>query len=185
MPSTSQDSTRADECRVTAVGARRRLQALVAIGYSQTDLAEQLHLHRGTLAHWCYDVPPHKWRAVAALFTRLQLVPGTSQRARAHARKRGWPPPLAWDEETIDDETATPVGIPPKNYRQWNRIPEDFVELVLDAREHGKSDVEIAASMGIKLNAFGKRLNRAGLPERRHAWTGPQRCRDHSGRFLP
>lgn len=171
---TAQDITPPVEYDLTEIGVARRLQALAAIGYSQTDLEQEANLDRGTLAFWNLDeVPRYRWPAVARMFSRLEMRPGNSEQARAHAAAHGWAPPLAWDEETIDDPDTQPQGVPARGYRRRNRVPADFVDMVLEARDLGQCDDEIAASMGIKLNAFCRRLHRAGLKENRrgHAVT--------------
>lgn len=187
---TAQDNTSPVEYDLTAVGVRRRLEALAAIGYGQTDLAELLNLDRGHFVFWQLDVPPYRWPAVARLFARLEMLPGGSETAREHAAAHGWAPPLAWDEETIDDPDAQPQGVPPRGYRRRNRVPADFVDMVLEARDLGQCDEEIAASMGLKVKAFGRRLHRAGLKENRRApavtvtpppaYTGRYRLRLHT-----
>lgn len=168
---TPQPSTTTVEYEFTAVGARRRLEALAAIGYPPTDLAAELNIGVGHFAD-ALDPPPYKYREVAALFDRLQLAPGPSGRARADAVGRGWAAPLAWDEDTIDDPDAEPVGVPPRGYRRCNRTPADFVDMVIEARDLGWFDEDIAKSMGLKLRTLHKRLHRAGLPMRSRGLNG-------------
>lgn len=100
---------------VPALGATRRLQALVANGYSQRELCRRLGwawqgnataLFLGRAEY----VVARRAREVADLFTQLQMVPGTDVRARNRARANGWPAPLDWDEDTIDDPDATPAA---------------------------------------------------------------------------
>lgn len=95
---------------VDNIGVTRRRQALAAIGYGLTDLApyfglncrsigghtSQRKVHRDTFAQWCrvYDL--------------LSMTPGPNQQARKLAQRQGWPPPLAWDDDTIDDPAAKP-----------------------------------------------------------------------------
>ncbi|QNJ56293.1 helix-turn-helix DNA-binding domain protein [Gordonia phage Ohgeesy] len=97
---------------VPALGTTRRLQALVANGYSQRELCRRLGwawqgnataLFLGRAEY----VVARRAREVADLFTELQLVPGTDVRARNRARANGWAAPLDWDEDTIDDPNAT------------------------------------------------------------------------------
>lgn len=164
-----QDITHRD--RLTACGARRRLEALAFIGYTATDLAELLNLEVGHFADG-FDVPPYKFGAVDALFGRLQLLPGKSARARAEAAERGYAGPLAWDEETIDDPRARPQGVPPRGYRRNNRTPPDFAEMVAEHRELGRFDEEVAEIMGLSLRTFQKRLHRLGLGQRSRGLDG-------------
>ncbi|AVI03694.1 helix-turn-helix DNA binding protein [Gordonia phage Confidence] len=98
---------------VPALGTTRRLQALVANGYSQRDLCRRLGWAWDTNATDLFlgraqQVTAGRARAVAALFVELQMVPGTDVRARNRARAKGWLLPLDWDEDTIDDPNHTP-----------------------------------------------------------------------------
>ncbi|MFE3195018.1 hypothetical protein ACFXHA_38850 [Nocardia sp. NPDC059240] len=92
---------------VAGVGAQRRLQALVAIGYPQTHLARELEMlptNLGPLLHGGQEaVTIRRHRQIAALFDRLEMVPGPSDAAREYARTKRWAVPMQWDRETIDD----------------------------------------------------------------------------------
>ena len=101
-------------CQVDATGTRRRLRSLVASGYEQGQLAGHLGWSRDTVSRVITGrsakVTARSHREVEALFLKLQLVPGTSVRARERARRNGWALPLQWDEGTIDDPGARPVA---------------------------------------------------------------------------
>ena len=99
--------------RIPATGTARRIQALVAIGYTYVDLAEEFG--------WSHDMPmrlatrkSHVLRStaerVAEVYDRFHMTPQTGTRranyARSVARKHGWSPPLAWDD--IDDPNEPP-----------------------------------------------------------------------------
>lgn len=105
---------------VDALGIRRRLQALVAIGYSQTHLAGRIGFVASNFCKLTLDpseggrtaVTAATARKVTALYAALQNRPrvGCDQRtkisvsrARNIARARGWLPPAAWDEDRMDD----------------------------------------------------------------------------------
>lgn len=94
-----------------ATGTRRRLEALRAIGYPTTHLAHLLGRARSTL------ITPQQTHVltsyhdqVKTLFDTLSMTPGPSNSARIRAIAAGCHPPLAWDENTIDDPDATPQG---------------------------------------------------------------------------
>lgn len=108
---------------VSAVGPRRMVRALVAIGHT---VAAQSR-HSGVAIRELYDtvadyrpvakgVPSRGRHYIGAelaerirrLYDDLCLVDGGSVRAKMQARRRRWAPPLAWDEHAIDD----PVGRP-------------------------------------------------------------------------
>lgn len=104
---------RAGGSLVYATGTTRRLQALVALGWTQTELAARIGWtvqNLGPLVHgqrWL--VAQSTASLVAALFGELSMIPGPSIRARLLAQRRGWAPPLAWED--IDDVAEHPSEI--------------------------------------------------------------------------
>lgn len=109
---------RADPRMVDPTGTRRRLQALAAIGWSPHLLARELgftatnavrHLMRTGRG----KINTRTAEAVRHLYDRLSMTPGPSTRARNHARRAGWAPPLAWDDHDLDNPTPNPPTHPP------------------------------------------------------------------------
>ncbi len=105
---------------VPAIGTQRRLQALAVLGWSNASVARRMGMH-----------PEHMPRLIAnavtinaktaeratAVYRELSMrIPvGTTRQekqsitcARTRANRNGWLPPLAWDDETIDDPGARP-----------------------------------------------------------------------------
>lgn len=100
---------------VDATGSRRRLRALSANGWTSRALAQQLgHADHSTVLEVrsgsTLTIRRFTADAVRGLYDRLWDVDGGSARARRHAQRHGWPVPLAWDDDTIDDPTATPYA---------------------------------------------------------------------------
>lgn len=105
---------------VDGLGTRRRVQALVALGWSQSKLGARLGMAQGNLWRIMELGTPIRAstaRAVSRLYDELwdSAPPATDQRERIsvnrslrHARERGWAPPMAWDEGAIDDPAAMP-----------------------------------------------------------------------------
>lgn len=104
-----------DGAMVDGAGTRRRLQALVARGWSQSLLASRLGVDRTTLNRLLRStgrtVRCGTARAVRALYSDLwdQPPPETghrekiaASRARRYAREENWPPPAGWDDDLID-----------------------------------------------------------------------------------
>ena len=94
-----------DRGMVPSLGTRRRLQALVAIGYSTYQLAELLDTTPTHVAHWIKRSDRVLARTairIADLYRQLELTPGPSNRGRIRARRLGWHPPLAWDDPDTD-----------------------------------------------------------------------------------
>lgn len=95
---------------VDATGSRRRLQALVAIGYPITHLAPRIGLHHAALSHIARGDVAHVRATTADViahqYRQLIRIPGTSDQARVDARRKGWHGPLAWDD--IDNPNVQP-----------------------------------------------------------------------------
>lgn len=93
---------------VPSVGAVRRVQALMALGWPKADL-EAEGVPSGQLVTRSRDlISVEGWRQVRDVYDRLSMTLGPSHAARDRAGARGYFPPLAWDDETIDDPRATP-----------------------------------------------------------------------------
>jgi transcriptional regulator with XRE-family HTH domain len=95
---------------VDGCGVRRRLNALAAIGWSRHALAAELGCDRSNVQKVVRSKrsAPETVAAVRELYDRLSMTPGPHAAARATAIRRGWAPPLAWDDHDIDDPTAQP-----------------------------------------------------------------------------
>lgn len=127
---------------ISARGTHRRLQALVARGWSQSKLADRLGMNRGNFGVMMKrnQVTVATHRAVFDLFEELwdKLPPKDSWRdsiayARTiqYARDHEWAPPLAWDD--IDTDPAPDLGESTSG-RGGAELVED-VEWLLDAGE--------------------------------------------------
>lgn len=154
---------------VDAAGTHRRLQALVACGHSQAQLAARLGVLRSNFGTTMASrrVTAATARAVAALYEELWNVPpaeGThrakisASRARNYARARGWALPLAWDDDTIDDPATTPA-------EGWQRSARlSGAETAAEAAElvalEGSRDLA-AERMGIKRSTLDAAIRRA------------------------
>jgi len=98
---------------VDMIGTRRRIEALRAIGWpTEIIAAEALGWSRALR-----DLPrgPLVLRTTAdkirAFYDTHSMTLGPSTRTRAHAARAGWAPPLAWDDDEIDDPQAQPHGV--------------------------------------------------------------------------
>ncbi len=115
---------RAQPEMVDSTGTARRVRALVALGYTWTDLSRHLGVDPSTI-RWLGARPRPTVRlrtaaAVTALYDELSTTPGGKAYAYTIARKNGWPPPLAWDDDTIDDPQA----------QRWAGVPEGTAPVV-------------------------------------------------------
>ena len=137
---------------VDATGTQRRIQALTALGwpgywiddeigrvrtYTTNILAQRAHVLASTA-----DL-------IADVYDRLSMtLPPTDtlaqrqvvSRARNLARRKGWPPPLAWDD--IDDPTEHPTG--------WEYHEPTRTELLEEVLADGLGAAWACAQLGIK-----------------------------------
>lgn len=153
----------ADHALVDALGCHRRLQALVACGWSQCKLAEAIGVSRPNFGAMMRSAQVHAStaRTVRALYERLwdQRPPQATHRekisvsrAKCYARERGWVVPMAWDD--IDDPDETPdVG------EQDRRGGVDMDE-VRWLRSFGTSDELIAKRLGTTIRSIYRAMER-------------------------
>ncbi|WP_295694431.1 hypothetical protein, partial [Lapillicoccus sp.] len=88
------------------------------------------------------------WRQVRQVYDRLSMTPGPSPTARARAAARGYAPPLAWDDDTIDDPRALPdLGDHPTHPLDPVDVDQVAVDRVVSAAAsvatEGKCDTRI------------------------------------------
>lgn len=142
---------------IDATGTKRRVHALVACGWSQQKVATRLGM-AGSNFHLCITserVTAGTARKVAALYDELWDQPPpedthrdkiAASRSRRYARERGWPPPMAWDDDTIDDPAAEPQGTNVDHAPRLGLPPGDDVLSLAEA----ESVQEIARRYGVR-----------------------------------
>lgn len=146
---------------VSARGARRRLQSLVAIGWTYSKLGDELldGYGRSNLVQIIDGRRPYIHGPIDERIRRLwddlcmtpyepqdRVSKGHATRARALAKKNGWLPPLAWDDIDFDDE-------PPASdtdAHKGDRTLEDFDWLVAN----GLSEEEAASRLDRQLGSI-------------------------------
>lgn len=99
----------ARNAKVSAEGSRRRVRALMRMGYSQTAIGDRAGVTRGPMARIGAGHPlTVAWvaEAIMRVYDELSMAPAPDSRSskavRAYAAKRGYLPPLAWDDALID-----------------------------------------------------------------------------------
>lgn len=95
---------------VSSVGTIRRLQALGAAGWTFRDIAPRAGLSSKSLTDIMTRPTAYvaNARAIEKVYDELSMKQGPSKTALGRAKRKGWAPPLAWDEDTIDDPDARP-----------------------------------------------------------------------------
>lgn len=155
-----------------AVGTTRRLQALATLGYGTDELARRIGIAPSNLhptVHGTNKYVQHSTaEAVRELYDELWDKPnrradrpGRSAlgRIRKLAARRGWAPPLAWDDDTIDDPAALPQGtvLPRTQLRR-----EDIAEDVHDLLAAGQGAAAVLTATGRSLEQLVKALKAGG-----------------------
>lgn len=95
---------------VPAIGARRRIQALQALGHSAATIGEAAGVTQAVVHNIINQagdwVTAANRDAIHRAYALLWDKPGQSQKVATMARGKGWVVPMAWDD--IDDPTAQP-----------------------------------------------------------------------------
>lgn len=139
---------------VPAIGSTRRLQALGVLGWT----LDEVRTHTGITASVLADAQSGKRTVIAAkaagliadVYEPMSARRGPSTRATFRALKKGWVPPLAWDEGSLDDPDARPHG----GDNSRGRTP---TRKIADLHAQGKDAGEIA----VLLNMPTERVERA------------------------
>lgn len=97
--------------RVPALGTKRRMRALQALGWTLTEIAAQMGSERSRVEKWCSEEKHYVYAStaqrVAEVYDRLSMIVPEgpwATRTRNHARKQGYAPPLAYDDIDNDPE---------------------------------------------------------------------------------
>lgn len=106
---------------VDSIGTQRRVQALIACGYTMTFLANEMGVSKQTIHLWMKNdkVSVTNAEAFKTIYDRLWDVEpprstAAEKKAYTTAKKMAleneWPPPMAWDDDEIDDPKAKAVA---------------------------------------------------------------------------
>lgn len=144
------DGGLSDQSYVDATGARRRLQALAVLGWTTRALAFELDMERGAvgdiLTGRTARIRHGSAQAIAGCYGRLWNVAGPSERTRTWARQQGFLPPLAWDDDALDDPGA--AADPGAVRGGWEALNPDDVRELLEA---GLPTEMVAARLGVSV----------------------------------
>ncbi|MGC3954616.1 MAG: hypothetical protein QM804_10240 [Propionicimonas sp.] len=155
---------------VPDIGTRRRLQALAALGWQMNQIADTLGIHPRNLLRLRAGRAGGRVQQGTAARVRdiydqisMTLPPDTPQarRRRTTARQKGWLPPLAWDDATIDKPDTKPYMT-----GRWGKpgsTAEDLAWMV----EAGESLLGIQARTGLSISGIEHALKRSGQT---HLW---------------
>jgi hypothetical protein len=160
-----------DRALVDATGSRRRVQALVARGWSLAKLARELGVDPTNLPTMIRRDRMHAEtvRAIRGLYDRLWASPPpetewrdkiSASRARNYAAARGWVLPMAWDDHDIDNPAAKPQSTGPAARA---RLPQgdELLRLV----RLGETDEALAMRFDVAIVTVQQARHRAAKKE--------------------
>lgn len=143
---------------IDPMGTRRRLQGLFALGFTAVDVGHELGVSPSRVMQLAvgYWEKTHVDTAarVADLYKRWSMpIPASwggtgvamptgwrADRQRRWAKKKGWAPPLAWEDDTIDDPNSKPVGVEFGGRRVKD---ETLDEAAIERRLAGDRDIRL------------------------------------------
>lgn len=153
-----------DRALVESVGTSRRLQALVSIGWTETQLAERMGMGVGNFWKLVCGlrgrVTAETANRAAAVFTELWDHPqagAQADNARRIAARRSWLSPLAWDD--IDNDPSPATDETTDGPETAAEVFLEDVEFLLDA---GEAPEQVAVILRRKPATIAK------LAERHH-----------------
>lgn len=156
---------------ICSTGTHRRIQALVSIGYSITNLGERLNITSSNMRDMLSrkQVLVSTARKVRALYEDLWDKPNdatewqwlaAATRARNYAAIHSWLPPMAWDDDLIDDPNHTPDMAPMPTVPKVEAKRAAFLEEVEFFADAGYRIEALAEVLGMSPEAVEKRLSR-------------------------
>lgn len=155
---------------IDAIGTHRRIQALVTLGYSLQNIGERLNISRANMSGLMTrdQVVVGTARKVRTVYEQLWDKPntatewqlkGAATRARNLATLHGWCPPMAWDDDMIDDPSHT-SDLPDNGVSKIDAKRIAFLEEVEHFAGYGDSIAQIAISLELSQDTIAKRLER-------------------------
>lgn len=113
---------------VPAVGTHRRIQALHRLGWSATEISRRAGRSQFWTQHVLRSPKVQQDTAdmIARIYDDLSMTWNTASwapRTAAYARAKGWPPPLAWDDDDLDNPDAKPYA---------DHVPVEVDEVVVE-----------------------------------------------------
>lgn len=147
--------------QMSGVGTRRRVQALACLGWSVADIAARADIDPQRLYLLCANpargTTAGTAAAVAAVYEQWWATPAPhepAQRTRMRAAKHRWAPPMAWDDDTIDDPTAAPAGTE-------TRRTSSTLDDLHDCASWGLTLGQAADRLGTRTETLRQRIHRA------------------------
>lgn len=156
-----------DGCFINAAGTHRRIQALATMGWPLARICARIGIRPSNMntlltqrqvtvrmartVREAYDQLWDKQPATTNAYER-----GSVQRAKTLSARKGWAPPLAWDDDSIDDPDALP-NLGGKQMKK-DTIGDDIEFLITT----GAGRDEIAERLDSSWKTIERQLHRIG-----------------------
>lgn len=151
-----------DNGLIDSCGFIRRVEALSWMGHPVRSYADRLMVDARSV--WNYKLRPTVTIALhnrmRAVYDELSTVAGPCRVTAGVARGRGYAPPLAWDDESIDDPASQPVGVRERESKAGRPYAETLAEYQ-HLTAGGLSYEHAAKRLGLTLSALEQALYRA------------------------
>jgi hypothetical protein len=98
---------------IDPTATHRMIKALFAAGWTGTEMSARLGYRRPwTAAEFLASKQVNRKteEKIRGLYDALQATPGPSKLNQQRSKLKGWATPFAWDDDTIGDPQAEPVG---------------------------------------------------------------------------
>lgn len=108
---------------VSSLGASRRLQALMSLGWDAAALAARLDVSASQVGAWrqrqALRIRHRYHQAIAGLYRQLADHTGPNEMARRQAKYLGYARPINWDDDgDLDNPAAKPKGMTLDQHRR-------------------------------------------------------------------
>jgi hypothetical protein len=134
---------------IDGTGARRRLQALACLGWSNRSLARAAGVDPQPFDAALRGRPVlvRTHHAIRTLYQQLWATPApardqreriSTSRTRNRATRSGWLPPMTWDDDTIDNPDTTPH---PSDDDQGDALDQILVDLLVAGQRRATVDI--------------------------------------------
>lgn len=146
---------------VSPLGVVRRLEALMAMGWTSAELSPYFDLTYREGVNHLLQSARHRMvlrathEQVVQVYEKLCATPGPSGKTRRSSARKGWPPPFAWDD--IDDPGEVPA--PYVEEKKSHNIDYEEVKFLCDS---GVWVEDIAKRMGVNPSSIVRLADRRG-----------------------
>ena len=142
------DRDRGQRRTIDSTGTRRRIQALMALGWTQSHIATAAGWRSGDNVSQVLRPGQDAVNRVTAdkisrAYDQLSMRRGPSDLIARKAAGWGYLTPLHWDDETIDDPAAKPYG--PESYQRIRRRDDPRPLEEIKAEHERRRDADRAA----------------------------------------